>query len=66
MNKIRHFRYLTGEMTQQELARRAGIVRQTVISIEKGSFNPSVKLALKFARIFKTTVEALFELEEND
>lgn len=65
-NTIRHHRYLNGEMTQQELASRAGVARQTIIAIEKGSFNPSVKLALKLARILNSDVHTLFSLEDND
>ncbi len=65
-NKIRHYRFLNGEMTQQALAKRAGVTRQTIIAIEKGAFNPSVKLALKLAAIFKEQVETLFSLDEAD
>ncbi|MCK4447126.1 MAG: helix-turn-helix transcriptional regulator [Candidatus Marinimicrobia bacterium] len=53
-------------MTQQELAKRAEVTRQTIIAIEKGTFNPSVKLALKIAGVFGIEVEKLFVLEEND
>ena len=65
-NKIRYHRFITGEMTQQELASRTGVTRQTIIAIEKGEFNPSVKLALKMAAVFKVPVEELFNLEESD
>jgi len=47
-------------LTQEELAERAGITRQTVISIEKGNYTPSVLLALKIAAIFKVPVEEVF------
>nr|WP_110990711.1 MULTISPECIES: helix-turn-helix transcriptional regulator [unclassified Mesotoga] len=53
-------------MTQDNLARMAGVSRQTIIAVEKGKFNPSVKLALKLANILYCTVEELFELEEGD
>ncbi len=53
-------------MTQDNLARKAGVRRQTIIAVEKGKFNPSVKLALKLANILQCTVEELFELEEGD
>jgi putative transcriptional regulator len=53
-------------MTQQNLASQANVTRQTIIAIEKGSFNPSVKLALKLAKILKTTVEEMFSLDESD
>lgn len=65
-NKVRYYRFMNNEMTQQELADRAGVARQTIIAIEKGVFNPSVKLALKIAKIFGVTVDELFALEEND
>jgi putative transcriptional regulator len=65
-NKVRYYRFMNNEMTQQELADRAGVARQTIIAIEKGAFNPSVKLALKLARIFGVAVEELFSLDEKD
>jgi putative transcriptional regulator len=65
-NKIKYFRFMTGEMTQQQLAEKTGVTRQTIIAIEKGSFNPSVKLALKLSKILNEKVENLFFLEEKD
>lgn len=65
-NKVRYYRFMNNEMTQQELADRVGVARQTIIAIEKGAFNPSVKLALKLAKIFGVAVEELFSLDEND
>jgi putative transcriptional regulator len=53
-------------MTQQELADKTGVTRQTIVAIEQGKFNPSTVLALKMARIFGVTIEALFELEDTD
>ncbi|MBO4498873.1 MAG: helix-turn-helix transcriptional regulator [Bacteroidaceae bacterium] len=53
-------------MTQQELADRTGVTRQTIVAIEQGKFNPSTLLALKMARVFGVTIEALFELEDTD
>ena len=53
-------------MTQQELADKTGVTRQTIVAIEQGKFNPSTVLALKMARVFGITIEALFELEETD
>ena len=53
-------------MTQQELADKTGVTRQTIVAIEQGKFNPSTVLALKMARVFGVTIEALFELEETD
>ncbi|MBO7588250.1 MAG: helix-turn-helix transcriptional regulator [Bacteroidaceae bacterium] len=53
-------------MTQQELADKTGVTRQTIVAIEQGKFNPSTVLALKMTRVFGVTIEALFELEETD
>ncbi|MGX8690607.1 MAG: helix-turn-helix transcriptional regulator [Bacteroidaceae bacterium] len=53
-------------MTQQELADKTGVTRQTIVAIEQGKFNPSTLLALKMARVFGVTIEALFELEDTD
>ena len=50
-------------MTQQELAEKVGVTRQTIFSIEKGKFKPSVELALKLAQVLGVSVEQLFELD---
>lgn len=50
------------EMTQEELAEVAGVTRQTIIAIEKGNYTPSVALALRLAKILKTSVEDLFRV----
>ncbi|GAA1074860.1 helix-turn-helix transcriptional regulator [Tsukamurella spumae] len=51
-------------ITQAELAAVVGVSRQTVVSVEKGDYAPSVYLALKIARALDSTVEVLFPLEE--
>ena len=51
-------------ITQAELAVVVGVSRQTVVSVEKGDYAPSVYLALKIARALDSTVELLFPLEE--
>jgi len=48
--------------TQEELADKVGVSRQTIIAIEKGNYTPSVLLALKIARVFKLSVEDIFSL----
>ena len=53
-------------ITQQELAEKCGVSRQTINAIEAGKFIPSTVLALKIARTFEKAVEAIFELEEED
>lgn len=54
------------ELTQEALAQKAGVSRQTIHAIESGKYVPSTVLALKLARIFAKPVEALFLLEEKD
>ena len=53
-------------ITQQELAEKCGVSRQTINAIEAGKFIPSTGLALKMARTFGKQVEEIFELEEED
>lgn len=53
-------------LTQEDLARLVGVTRQTIISIEQGKYIASLPLALKFAKIFETSVEEIFQLEEGE
>jgi putative transcriptional regulator len=53
-------------ITQQELAEKIGVSRQTINSVETQKYIPSTVLALKIASVFNTTVNAIFELEEGD
>jgi putative transcriptional regulator len=62
-NQLRTLRFMNGEMTQQELADKVGVTRQTIYAIENGKFNPSVKLALLIAKTFRVSVEDIFYLE---
>jgi putative transcriptional regulator len=62
-NNLKTFRFMNGHMTQQALADRLSVTRQTIYAIEKGLFNPSVKLALLIARTFNVSVEEIFFLE---
>ena len=64
--KLRRFRFERGELSQQQLADMAGVSRQTIVSIERGDYAPSVKLALLLAEKLATTVEELFSLEDED
>jgi putative transcriptional regulator len=66
VNHLRRHRLLADGMTQQDLADRVGVTRQTILSIEKGKYNPSVGLAMRLARVFGVPVEELFALEEGD
>ncbi|MBE0565760.1 MAG: helix-turn-helix transcriptional regulator [Krumholzibacteria bacterium] len=63
---VRRHRLLAGGMTQQDLADRLGVTRQTIFAIEKGRYAPSVGLALKLAAVFGVRVEDLFALEKGD
>ena len=53
-------------LSQDELAKAISVSRQTINAIENGKFNPSVKLAIKMAELFGTSVENIFTLEEKD
>jgi len=63
-NRIRRLRFDHGEMTQEELAERAGCTRQTIIALEQGKYVPSIELAFKIARVFNVTLEDVFQYEE--
>lgn len=52
--------------SQQELGMRVGVSRQAINAVETGKFDPSLPLALKLARVFDSTVEALFQLAPED
>ncbi len=62
-NKVRRLRFDNGELTQQQLADRVGVTRQTIIAIEAGKYAPSLPLAFKLARAFGVTIEQVFEYE---
>jgi putative transcriptional regulator len=62
-NTIRTLRFHHGEMTQQELADRVGLTRQTIIAIEQGRYSPSLEAAFKIARVFRTPLEEVFQYE---
>jgi putative transcriptional regulator len=62
-NRIRRLRFDHGELTQEELARRVGCTRQTIIALEQGKYVPSVTLAFRLARAFGATVEDVFQYE---
>jgi len=62
-NHIRRLRFEAGEMSQQVLAERVGVTRQTINAIEQGKYAPSLPLALTLAKTFQTPVEQLFSME---
>jgi putative transcriptional regulator len=63
-NMIRTLRFQHGEMTQQTLADRIGVTRQTVIAIEQGRYSPSLEAAFRIARVFGVPLEQVFQFEE--
>lgn len=54
------------DLTQEDLAQKVGVSRQTINAIEKGKYSPSLLVSLKIARIVEVNVEAIFTMEEND
>jgi putative transcriptional regulator len=62
-NQIRRLRFDRGEMTQQELADRAGVTRQTIIALEAGKYAPSLMLAFRIAKAFGVKVEDVFQYD---
>ena len=63
-NRIRRLRFDNGEMTQQELAERAGVTRQTIIALEAGRYAPSLLLAFRLARAFDVRVDEIFQYQD--
>lgn len=61
-NKVAKLRKQAG-ISQAKLAKKLGVTRQTIISMEKGSYSPSVFLAIKIARYFKKSVEEIFRIK---
>lgn len=59
-NNIRVLRFQNGEMTQNELARLAGVTRQTINAIEAAKYSPSLELAFKIAMVFDEPLENVF------
>jgi putative transcriptional regulator len=53
-------------LTQDELAQKVGAVRATILYIEKGEFNPTIKLAHKIAKVLNTTLDELFIFEDDE
>lgn len=62
-NEIRKFRFFANEMTQQQLAEKVGVSRQTIISIEAGKYSPSLELAFRIAQAFEVKINEIFDYE---
>ncbi len=65
-NHIRRLRFNQDEMTQQQLADKVGVTRQTIVSLEKGNYSPSLELAFRIARAFGLPLEEVFYYEDNE
>ena len=62
-NRIRRLRFEHDEMTQEELAKRAGCTRQTIIALEQNKYVPSIELAFRVAKAFGVPLEEVFQYE---
>lgn len=65
-NNIRTLRFFNEEMTQEELAKKVGVTRQTIIAIEKGKYSPSLELAFRIAHAFGVPLEEVFSFDPED
>lgn len=63
-NSVRQLRTATCGMTQQDLADRVGVTRQTIVALEGGAYTPSLALALRIGRVFGKATDEVFRLEE--
>lgn len=59
-NHIRKLRFFQNEMTQQQLADKVGVTRQTIVALEKGNYSPSLELAFRIAHAFNLPLEEVF------
>jgi putative transcriptional regulator len=66
VNNIRKLRFEHGEMTQQDLADRIGVTRQTVNAIELGKYSPSLEVAFRIAAVFKVPLEQVFQYRPSE
>ncbi|WP_455465225.1 helix-turn-helix transcriptional regulator [Candidatus Hodarchaeum mangrovi] len=63
--RIKEFRARLN-LTQKELAEKVNVRRETIVFLEKGKYNPSLKLAYNIAKVFETSIEELFSFEDED
>ena len=63
--RIKEFR-ARYDLTQEDLARKVGVRRETILYLEKGKYNPSLKLAHEVARVLKTTIDDLFIFKDEE
>lgn len=62
-NSIRKLRFFRNEMTQQQLAEKVGVTRQTIIAMEQDKYSPSLELAFRIARVFEVPLEEVFSYQ---
>ncbi len=65
-NNVRKLRFEHGQMTQQQLADKVGVTRQTIIAIEAGKYSPSLHLAFRIAQTFGVPIEQVFQYDEQE
>lgn len=65
-NNLKKKRFEHNQISQEELAGRLGVSRHTIMAIENGKFNPSVKLALMISNFFNCKVEEIFYLDKKE
>ena len=65
-NNIRKLRFFRDEMTQQQLAEKVGVTRQTIIAMEQDKYSPSLELAFRIARVFGVPLEEVFAYHPED
>ncbi len=65
-NNIRKLRFYHDEMTQQQLAEKVGVTRQTIIAMEKGKYSPSLELAFRIALVFDVPLDEVFSYDSED
>jgi putative transcriptional regulator len=65
-NTIRTLRFNSGEMTQQELADRIGVTRQTINAIEQGKYSPTLEAAFRIAQVFGVRLEEAFQYDAEE
>jgi putative transcriptional regulator len=65
INRLHVFR-AEHRITQEQLAKEIGVTRATIVAIEKGGYNPSLELAFRIARYFRTDIQAIFSVEEEN
>lgn len=62
-NNIRKLRFMKNEMTQQELAEKVGVTRQTIVAIENSKYSPTLELAFRIAHVFGIPMDEVFSFD---